>query len=209
MSSLYLRQQDVVDQPRLATTPITVIGAGAIGSFVVLGLAKIGAKTITVYDPDTVELHNLSNQWFRPKDMGSLKVAALKRLTAEMTDTLVDVVPEAFDGAGASEVTICCVDSMDVRSAVWRGLRPRPSLYLDARMGAEVGRLFSVGVFGDWYEDELYPSSEAFQAPCTARATMYCASGLAALVCAQVVNYVSGRTTRQRTVIDFRNAIMI
>ena len=209
MSSLYLRQQDIVDQPRLATTPITVIGAGAIGSFVVLGLAKIGAKAITVYDFDTVEEHNLSNQWYAARDVGVLKVTALRRLTADMTDTLIDVVAAPFTGTGASEVTICCVDSMDARVQIWNGLTPRPTLYVDARMGAEVGKLFCVGAFGAWYDEELYPSSEAFSAPCTARATMYCASGLAALVCAQVANHCSGRSTRQQTTIDFRNTLMI
>ena len=209
MSSLYLRQQDVVDQPRLASTSITVIGAGAIGSFVVLGLAKIGAKMLTVWDPDVIEEHNLSNQWYAPRDVGMSKVKALGRLTADMTETLIDVVPAPFTGVGATEVTICCVDSMDARVQIWKGLTPRPALYVDARMGAEVGRLFCVGTFGSWYQNELYPSTEAFHAPCTARATMYCASGLAALVCAQVANHVSGRPTRQQTTIDFRNTVMI
>ena len=209
MSSLYLRQQDVVDQPRLATTPITVIGAGAIGSFVVLGLAKIGAGNLTVWDPDVFEEHNLSNQWYAPRHIGMSKVTALRRVTADMTDTLIDVVSASFTGPDATEVTICCVDSMDARVQIWKGLLPRPALYVDARMGAEVGRLLCVGTFGSWYEEELYPSNEAFRAPCTARATMYCASGLAALVCAQVANYVSGRPTRQQTTIDFRNTIMI
>ena len=105
MSSLYLRQQDIVDQPRLASTPITVIGAGAIGSFVVLGLAKSGALDITVWDHDSVAVHNLSNQWFRPSDVGRLKVDALGELVAEMTGTEVSTVPAAFDGTGPTEIT--------------------------------------------------------------------------------------------------------
>ena len=52
--SRYLRQLDVLDQPRLATTPFTLIGAGAIGSFTAMALAKCGAENITVFDPDTV-----------------------------------------------------------------------------------------------------------------------------------------------------------
>ena len=205
----YLRQQDVIDQPRLARTKITVIGAGAVGSFVVLGLAKIGAESITVYDPDTVETHNLPNQWFGPADIGRHKVKALAGLVEQMTGASIEGIPQVFGTQGASEVTICCVDSMDARLAIWRDLRPRPKLFIDSRMGAEVGKLFCVGPFGSWYEDELYPSEEAFRAPCTARATMYCASGLAAMVVAQIANYVSGRPTKPHLTIDFRNALLI
>ena len=209
MNGMYLRQQSVVDQPRLATTPTTVIGAGAIGSFVVLGLTKIGAHNVTVYDPDTVEVHNISNQWFGPADVGQFKVQALARLVAQMTSVSIEGIPEVYESQGGSEVTICAVDSMDTRIAIWRGLVPKPQLYIDARMGAEVGRLFCVGPFGDWYEETLYPSSEAVQAPCTAKATMYCASGLAALACAQVANFVSGRPTRSRLAIDFRHLLLV
>ncbi len=79
------RQLDVLDVPRLARTPITVIGAGAVGSFTVLALAKCGAECITVYDDDTVESHNLPNQWYRLTDLGRPKVEALRELVREMT----------------------------------------------------------------------------------------------------------------------------
>jgi len=203
------RQLDVLDVPRLASIPITVIGAGAIGSFTVLALAKSGAERIVVYDDDTVEAHNLPNQWYRLADLGRPKVQALQALVREMTGVDIQVVQERFQGDGATEVTICAVDSMDVRIALWRQLHPRPALYIDARMGAEVGKLYCVGQFGSWYEDTLYPSSEALHVPCTARATMYCASGLAAFIASQVAQYASDRPTRPELVVDFRNAIMI
>ena len=48
MTMDFHRQLDVLDVPRLASIPITVIGAGAIGSFTVLALAKSGAERIVV-----------------------------------------------------------------------------------------------------------------------------------------------------------------
>ena len=209
MTMNFHRQLDVVDVPRLARTPITVIGAGAVGSFTVLALAKSGATDITVWDDDTVESHNLPNQWYRLSDLGRPKVQALKALVLEMTGVDIQVVQERFQGDGAKEVTICAVDSMDVRIALWRALHPRPALYVDARMGAEVGKIHCVGSFGSWYEETLYPSSEAFRAPCTARATMYCASGLAAFIAAQVANYASDRPTRPEITLDMRNALIL
>jgi molybdopterin/thiamine biosynthesis adenylyltransferase len=203
------RQLDVLNQPRLARIPITVIGAGAVGSFTVLALAKCGAERIQVWDDDSIEAHNLPNQWYRLSDLGRPKVQALKALVLEMTGVRIDVVQERFQGDGATEVTICAVDSMDVRIALWRQLQPRPQLYIDARMGAEVGMVKCVGPYGSWYDDTLYPSSEAHHAPCTAKATMYCASGLAAFVASQVAQYASDRPTRPEITIDFRNGLML
>ena len=80
------RQLDVLDVPRLARTPITVIGAGAVGSFTVLALAKCGAEKITVWDDDSIESHNLPNQWYRLADLGRPKVQALKALIAQTCD---------------------------------------------------------------------------------------------------------------------------
>ena len=209
MTMDFHRQIDVLDVPRLARIPITVIGAGAVGSFTVLALAKSGAQRIVVYDDDSVEPHNLPNQWYRLKDVGRLKVQALHDLVFDMTGVRIDVVPERFTGRPATEVTVCAVDSMDVRIDLWRQLHPRPSLYVDARMGAEVGTVKCVGPFGTWYEDTLYPSSEALHAPCTARATMYCASGLAAFIASQVAQYASDRPTRPELTVDFRNGLML
>ena len=203
------RQLDVLDVPRLARTPITVIGAGAVGSFTVLALAKSGAERITVYDDDTVESHNMPNQWYRLADLGRPKVEALKELVREMTGVEIEIRFERFTDQPATEVTICAVDNMDMRIALWGLLHPRPALYIDARMGAEVGKVMCVGAFGHWYEETLHPSSEAYRAPCTARATMYCASGLAAFIAGQVANYASDRPTREEITVDFRNALIL
>ena len=203
------RQLDVLDQPRLSRIPITVIGAGAVGSFTTLALAKSGAERITVWDDDIIEAHNLPNQWYRLADLGRKKVDALREIVLDMTGVLIDIQAHRFVGSPAAEVTLCCVDSMDVRIDLWKSLMPRPNLYIDARMGAEVGKVHCVGLFNSWYEDTLYPSSQAYRAPCTAKATMYCASGLSAFIVSQVANYASDRPTKQEMTIDFRNGLML
>lgn len=203
------RQLDVLDQPRLARIPVTVIGAGAVGSFTTLALAKSGAEHITVWDDDVIEAHNLPNQWYRLADLGRKKVEALRELVLDMTGVEIHIETRRFTGLSATEVTLCCVDSMDVRMDLWKRLSPRPSLYIDARMGAEVGKVHCVGLFSSWYEDTLYPSSEAHHAPCTAKATMYCASGLAAFIVSQVANYASDRPVKPEMTVDFRNGLLL
>ena len=204
------RQQDVVNGERLAGIPITIIGAGAVGSCVALALAKCGATDITVWDDDSVEPHNLPNQWFRMRDVGRQKVDALQEIVEDMTGVVLKTRNERFRKHTGTELTICCVDSMDVRIALWKQLKMlQPALYIDSRMGAEVGMVKCVGLASGWYEDTLYTSEEALPAPCTAKATMYCASGLAALIAAQVANYASDREIREETTFDFRNTFLM
>jgi hypothetical protein len=104
---------------------------------------------------------------------------------------------------------------MDARIAIWRHIRKcrRVDLYLDARMGAEVGKVFAIRPQDPEdcraYEAELYPSTEAFRAPCTARSTIYCASGLSAFLAATVGNHLAGRRYRRELVVDFRQGLIV
>ena len=52
-SNRFWRQLDLCPPDKLKF-PITVIGAGAIGSAAVVTLAKMGCSNITVYDEDTL-----------------------------------------------------------------------------------------------------------------------------------------------------------
>lgn len=49
-------------QRRLAAAHVAVVGAGGVGSPVLLALAAAGIGTITVIDDDVVELTNLQRQ---------------------------------------------------------------------------------------------------------------------------------------------------
>ena len=60
----FWRQLDLCPPDKL-TFPITVIGAGAIGSATVVTLAKMGWSNITVYDEDDLADHNFPNQMSR------------------------------------------------------------------------------------------------------------------------------------------------
>ena len=172
-------------------------------------LAKSGACRLTVYDGDSVAEHNLPNQWYGPGDVGKPKVEALRRQVQEASGIEIDARVEMFSDAAMPEVCICAVDSMDTRLDLWKVALRQPDLrlYIDCRMGAEVGMVLPVPMSDlaarTAYETNLFPSSEAFQAPCTSRATMYCAMGLAGIVGATISAYVNRRMVQPVT-IDFR-----
>ena len=209
----FKRQLDVLPPDKLRNAEVTIIGCGAVGSFTCLTLAKMGVETITVFDGDNVEEHNLPNQWFRPDQVGMNKSDALWDVITDFTG--VSLVGNAghYQRAPLRGIVICCVDSMDARLNIWREVKKfKPALYIDARMGAEVGKVLvarpSDPASCRAYEEELYPSSEAFHAPCTAKATIYCAAGLAAFIAGTIAGVINGRAPAN-LVVDFTTMTLI
>lgn len=58
-------------------SPVCVVGAGALGNFVGLGLAFLGAQNLTFMDPDVVEMTNLNRQVFLVDGLGLNKAEVL------------------------------------------------------------------------------------------------------------------------------------
>jgi molybdopterin/thiamine biosynthesis adenylyltransferase len=205
----YWRQADLIPPEALAT-PVTVIGAGGIGSPVALALAKMGCRSLTLYDPDVVEPHNLPNQFYRLRDVGRPKVEALAELLGEFAASDVRAVPETVAGQPLQGMVISGVDSMESRKRIWQEsvrFRAAVPLYIDARMGAQVCRVLTVRPVDPddvrWYEATLYPDEEANEEPCTARAIIYTALGLASLVANQVKRHALGEDYERDLLVDF------
>lgn len=209
--SSFLRQQDLVSAERLSRQSITVIGAGAIGSFTVLSLAKMGGMKLTVYDHDLVEPHNLPNQFYRIEDLDKAKVMALGEIVREYTGVEVEVRPEKYLNQQVRGMVIVAVDSMDERKRIWKVLRHQVDQLIDARMGAEVAVVYVVNplVDAERYESTLYSSKEALAEPCTRKAIIYTALGVASMICAQVRALVMNEAVRKETVIDFKLGTII
>jgi len=205
----YKRQLDIIHPDKLAALEVTIIGCGAVGSFTCFTLAKMGVTDITVHDGDTVEEHNLPNQMFHVEQLGIPKVDAMATTVYYQAEIDLKTIPKNYTREPLSGLVICCVDSMDIRLGIWREVKKfKPELYIDVRMGAEVGKVLVVRP-GDpascrKYEEDLYPSSEAFQAPCTAKATLYCVGGLAAFIGAIVAGFATGRKM-EGVIVDFVN----
>ena len=93
----FLRQLDILPPEKLQF-PIVVIGAGAIGSATVVTLAKMGCSSITVWDHDTLEEHNASNQLCRLDAVGKPKVEALAQLTTDLTGVSLKPICAPYRG---------------------------------------------------------------------------------------------------------------
>jgi molybdopterin/thiamine biosynthesis adenylyltransferase len=170
-------------------TKITIIGAGAIGGWTTLALAKMGFCDITVYDFDKVDTVNMNSQFFRFSDIGSAKVLALKSLVTDFTNTEITAKEERYENGIFAGIVISAVDSMAVRRTIWENHRDRgihTKAVIDPRMGAEAASLFVarplVSKDRADYEKSLYSDDEAVHERCTAKATIYTANMLSGLV---------------------------
>ncbi len=112
------------DQNKISNAKIAVIGAGALGNHVCLGLIGLGVGSIKIFDYDEIENHNLNRQsLFREEDIGQNKAESLAELLKERNssieiigidekieeDTIEDIIRDV-------DVIIDCVDLIYVRN---------------------------------------------------------------------------------------------
>jgi hypothetical protein len=173
----------------------------------------MGAQDLTVYDHDLIEAHNLPNQFYRELDLGMYKVEALAGLIEEHTGSTIKSKGIKYVNQELAGIVIACPDSMDTRKQVWRKVKHNAQvpLFIDARMGAEVARIYSIEPISDaaFYEQNLYDSKEALAEPCTRRTIIYTVLGISAFICGQVKKFLSNEPLKKELALDFKLGILL
>jgi sulfur carrier protein ThiS adenylyltransferase len=198
----FVRQQDLVPRDRLADMQVIVVGVGAIGRQVALQLASIGVRKLRLVDFDTVDATNVTTQGYLATDVGQPKVEATRQAVGRIDGTVeVDPVQDSFRSRchQLGTAVFCCVDSIDARQAIWRGVSHRvmfsgSDFWADGRMLGEVIRvLVAASPPGrEYYPSTLFPQSEAQAGSCTSQSTIYTASIAAGLMVHQFTRWLRG-----------------
>lgn len=183
------------------STPVTVIGAGAVGSMTVLALAKMGFNDITVFDDDTIEVENMNCQFYRHTDIGRPKVEALADIVQDFANERIVAVSARNDGrVRHAGVVVFAVDSMAARKQLWESYAQQAlgtQLIVDPRMGAEAALCYAMRPMNTadcaTYAKTLYSDDEAVFERCTAKATMYTAMLLSGYVAKVVKDFLVTR----------------
>ena len=191
----YWRQLNILN-PNDIKEGVGLIGAGSIGSPTALGLLKMGIRELFIWDFDKVEEHNLPNQLYQKNDVGVFKAKALEKRLKEyiIGDQKIKTITKAWDGT-IKPIMISAIDSMDERKKIWEKIKDDQncSLYIEARTGAEMIRIYAFNpnsiTAQEFYEKTLYPSSEAEDLPCSARAIFYNQFIVAGLIGSVVKKY--------------------
>lgn len=185
----YTRQLGIFDPDQHTNAAVSIVGLGGIGSFAAISLAKLGIPELKLIDFDTVEAHNVPNQFYLIDTIESSKAAALSDLCHRLAPINATPYVGRLDKTGfhatsaatlyePTRVMISGLDSMEARSDVWEYIRlnPRVRLYLDARIAGQLIVIYATDPMDlesiDSYERTLHSDDEALPAPCTERSVI-------------------------------------
>lgn len=156
---IVLREIGGGGQQRLLDAHVAIVGAGGIGSPLILALAAAGVGRLTVADDDHVALSNLQRQYlFSTSDVGRSKVDAAGDAVAALNPDVrfvgrserIDMGNFASFAAGAS-VVVDGSDSFATRLAVADAAHAARVPLVSAAVGQFEGQL---GVYRGWEADK-------------------------------------------------------
>ena len=217
MATEYQRQTGIIDIEKFRDNEVTIVGCGANGSFIGLALAKMGLTKFRLYDFDSVEVHNLPNQFFGWKDIGKKKVNVTKEYMKHF-NKLVEVYE--FDRFRRSDnlntqIVVSCVDKMKVRKEIFNSCKRNKEvqLFIDTRMAGLQGQVYTVDMTNkeeiENYMKTLFGDDEAVQQRCTERSILFTVLGIASLVCNQIVKALKEEELCNYIVLDYSVPQMI
>lgn len=123
---------------------VCVVGAGALGNFVGLSLAFAGVRTVTVIDPDVVDVTNLNRQVLLADGIGRSKAQVLcERLHALwgiQADARVVYLRKDTQLAGYDAV-FDCVDNFETRIVLSEKCRDEGKVLISGGTGPEAGQM--------------------------------------------------------------------
>jgi molybdopterin-synthase adenylyltransferase len=138
---------------RLRAVPVTLCGAGALGSLLADNLARQGFRQWKVIDRDRVEEHNVGTQLYGEAEIGAWKVEALRTRLFRAVGVEIEAVAKELTERNSRSLlkgSGVVIDTFDNSAA--RGL-------IQARCRAEGIPCLHVGLFADYAEviwDETY-----------------------------------------------------
>ena len=129
------------------TNTITVIGSGALGSWMIEGLVRMGFTNINIYDDDIVNPHNISNQNFLEDQVGQEKIQCMIE-RAKAINPFVKINGHGrynFDKDKPNYLSgyvFLCLDNIDTRRMIVEN-NPYVMFWTDIRIGLEEGQVYS------------------------------------------------------------------
>lgn len=195
----YRRQLDLFNPAEHKDKDIAIIGVGGIGSLVAVELVKNGFNFIKIYDKDKVELHNVSNQFYKHSQIGMSKVEACKQNMMDFAPLPKELTVRAYDrfvdnkDKIQSEVVIFAVDSLEVRRELYKVIGGSHYL-VDARFGGVFTQIFCADM-SKTDERKDYEKSlnvNAAELPCTGRSVAFSGFAVAGFVGACVCWMLKG-----------------
>lgn len=119
------------DAPAVANTHVAVVGSGGLGSPLLLGLVASGIGRITLYEHDTIELHNLNRQILYGRgDVDKPKAHTAKAKLQALGDTAIDLAGTfQEDTAFEADIVVDASDNFRTRYLIADVSRDMPCVW--------------------------------------------------------------------------------
>ena len=182
-------------------TPVLIVGAGGIGSYLALWLSRMQLQ-ITLMDNDVIDETNMSGQHYNTDDIGKPKVEAIAEQIENFSNCEVRAINGLFDeNTPTFPIMFSAVDNMKTRKTMFDAWKKRKDreVFIDGRMTAENIQVYIVTKGREKeYEKHLFSDEEVPDLLCTARATTHCGAMIASLMTAGFTNYITNRTMKKQ-----------
>lgn len=193
----------------VSTQTVGVVGAGGIGSWLTMLLARAGCNEIFIFDFDTLEEHNIGGQMYPVSTVGQTKLKALASIIKVFSGLNLSTYVEKYVPTSiTNEIMFSAVDNMAARKVIferWVELynhtQNKNMLFIDGRMLAENLQIYVVTPDKiEEYKATLFEDSEVEEQPCTAKATSHCGALIGALMVSAYTNWANNLTQDIRVV---------
>lgn len=210
VNNIYSRQLGIIP-PEQLLFPISIIGAGSIGSWTALCLAKMGCLDIEIWDFDKVEPHNTPNQFFNRIDGG--EEFKKNRLLADTISDFSHTIPKTQEGytdeALSSKIIISAVDNMETRKKLFEKHKGTDKWLIDGRMGGNAIEVYVTKLDNDTqcneYARTLFADAEALPVPCSHRSVAYNGLTIAGYISSVVAKIAMEESYPTEMAIDMLN----
>lgn len=199
-TSLRFSSSDWYEAIKKYNGSVNIIGAGGIGSWAAILVARLGLK-VHIYDADKIELVNMAGQLFRKGQIGQKKSTA----TCNNVHSFTDISAYSYDfyteSSVAHPITIVGTDSMSSRKLAyrtwkrsWESKMNPLSIFIDARLAAEEFEVIAIRTREDMkvYESRLlFSDEEATTEVCSYKQTSFAAAMIGGTIANILANFFS------------------
>lgn len=185
---------------------IILAGVGGIGSYVAFLLSRMKPKSITLYDPDTVETVNMAGQLYGTPDIGFRKVDIMNNRMREFSSYYnTYAYGRRYTGNEPTvDIMICGFDNMEARRTFFLSWlnhvdslpksRKEKCLFIDGRLNAEEFQVLCITgdnqyAINNYRENWLFEDSDVEEAVCSYKQTSYMANMIGSVMTNLFVNF--------------------
>ncbi len=203
----YQRQTNLFDPAKFEDS-VTIVGLGNIGSHAATTLAHLGVKNFHLYDPDKVEIHNLSSQNYGIKDLDKTKALALAVILQDINpEVVVEIHEHEYVGQNTgSKILVMAIDSMDGRKAICAKMQNPAEFIIDGRVGGNQIEVYTCKTPSEWSQTFV---DKAASDPCGGRYIAYVSTIIGGIITNQVKKLLKGEKWDKSLLVNVDNLQVI